>query len=175
MLFRSDDLVPISDLPLIALPILDEVKEDSFRARFEHRELHLSVDRKGNITILEDLPLTHSTGRKPKLHRAVRKNGTAYVLGDANEGICTSDKEGKRTFTRLHGYSKPSSIYVTRTDDAVIVSDVGAVRLLRMKRQSLVETGGYFAFGWPKDIVTHGENLFCADVYGVRWYQRTSS
>lgn len=172
---RSDDrLIPISHLPLTATPMIRKGVGRRVRAEFRTLELELSVDRHGRLSVIGQTSLASRGDEKTEYCRVIKSNGKSYTLRGANEGIHVTGRGFRPFIIPLDGYSKPSSIYLTSSGKRVVICDVGAIRVFKWVSDSLVPAGGYFAFGWPKDIVAgHGE-VFCADVYGVRWYHISS-
>lgn len=175
LLAREDDkLVPISHLPLCSVPFIQRRSDNTFVLRFRTKELPIRLSPDGQIScghVGSVAPASISHVRS-LFSREISIRGFNYRLTEKGEGIEVLDSCGISRIVPLEGYSAPSSIYRAQSGCEIMIPDVGAIRLLRSHEWDVKPVGGHFVFGWPKDASVADDNVFCADVLGVKWYRR---
>jgi len=172
LLESSGQWKSVSHLPLSSIPILYE-NEGGIFARFSSRLLRLAVDDAYQVHVLseETLPAAHPAFQTHA--KTIRKDDIVFSIVGPNKGLRIQQDDGTESVCILPGYSRPSSLALSRNEHEVLVADVGAIHSVHVTGSSPQVSSRLHLPGWPKDIACDDGGVYCANVLGVRWYRET--
>ena len=173
LLESSGQWKSVSHLPLSSIPFLYK-NEGSIFARFSSRLLRLSVDETYQVHVLSEETLPDTDRASLAYAKTIRKDDIVFSIGGSNEGLRIQQDDGAEIVCMLPGYSRPSSLALSRDEHEVLVADVGAIHSLHLSISPPPVSSRLYVPGWPKDIACDEVGVYCANVLGVRWYRETN-
>lgn len=173
LLKSSGQWKSVSHLPLSSIPVLYENEHGLF-ARFRTRLLNLKVDTEYQIHVLSEGGVPTNSPNPVVLAKMIKLNSTLFSISSANKGLRIQKDDGNESTCLLPGYSRPSSLALSRDERELLVADVGAIHSINIADKSLSVSSRLFSPGWPKDIAYDEGNVYCANVLGIRWYRETA-
>lgn len=172
LLQSSGQWKSVSHLPLSSIPVLYENEHGVF-ARFKSRLLKIGIDDAYRLHVLSDeiLPTNFTDSRPPA--KTIHTQGALFSISDPNKGLRIKQDDGKESTCMFSGYSRPSSLALSRGENELLVADVGAIHSVNVANEPPTVSDRMCLPGWPKDIACDEVGVYCANVLGVRWYRET--